>query len=440
MSRFEPPASVEDRRAEGRALRQRCHRVDQGRFEAPGARPDLTARLKAAVAGRQPAILPLRWSRMAESPFRFYRGTAALMAADLGTAPTAGLEVQVCGDTHLMNFGAYADPDGALVFDLNDFDESCRGPFEWDLRRLAASFVLGGREAGHGGGDCRDAVRTLVRAWREGLHRFADLPARELARLEVRPQDGRKPLDAIFEQAARDTPQKLLAKATAPDAAGFARFLSKPPGLRPLEDAEAAALLEAWPSYLASLDARARQLVEVYHPYDFAHRAAGCGSLAVKDYLALCFGSGPGDPLFLEFKAQPGSCWRPTPIGAHRGREVAEATRRLQTWSDPFLGWASVDGAPFLVRQWSDHKASIELGGLAGEALSHYAALCGEVLAQAQARTGDPARLSGYAGHADKLDTALAAFAEAYADQATRDWEAFKAAIARGEFETAAWA
>ncbi|HJW09883.1 MAG TPA: DUF2252 domain-containing protein [Holophagaceae bacterium] len=439
MTRFEPPASVTARRAEGRDLRDRCHRADQGRFKPPGARPDLSARLKAAVAGRQPAILPLRWARMAESPFRFYRGTAALMAADLHGLPTAGLEVAACGDAHLLNFGAYADPDGGLVFDLNDFDESCSGPFEWDLKRLAASFMLAGREAGQGDGACKDAIHALARAWREALHGFAELPLRELARVEVRPQDGHKPLDPIFEQAARDTPAKLLAKATAPDGTGYSRFLTKLPGLRPLDDGEAALILDAWPSYLASLGPRSRQVAEGYHPYDFAHRAAGCGSLGVRDYLVLCYAAGPGDPLFLEFKSQPGSCWRPTPIGAHRGREVAENVQRLQAWSDPCLGWATLDGAPFLVRQWSDHKASIEVESLSGESLGHYAVLCGRVLAQAQARSGDAARLSGYAGHAEKLDTAMAEFAEVYADQATRDFEAFKAAIARGEFETSSW-
>ena len=435
FSRFVAPLSVPERRAAGKALRDRVHRVDQGRFDAPGARPELQTHLKAAVAGRQAEILPLRWGRMCESAFKFYRGTAALMAGDLRPMPTAGLQAACCGDTHLMNLGAYADPDGGLLFDLNDFDECCEGPFEWDLKRLCASFVLGGRESGHGEAACKDAVQGLVRSWREGLHRFAELPARELARFEIRSTDGHLHLEPIFEQAARDTPQKLLAKATAPDATGFARFIEKRPGLRPLEDDEVRPILAAWPSYLDSLPPGPRQTLGRYRPYDFAHRAAGCGSLGVRDLLVLCVGISAEDALFLEFKAQPGSCWKASAPGTHRGREVAEGVQRMQTWSDHYLGWATVDGAPFLVRQWSDHKASIEVELLAGETLRHYAELCGLVLAKAQARSGDAAMLSGYAGHADKLDGALAEFAMAYADQATRDWEAFKTLVREGRFE-----
>jgi hypothetical protein len=373
---------------------------------------------------------------MAQSPFFFYRGNAALMAFDLRPWPTAGLEAQLCGDAHLLNFGAYAKPDGSLVFDLNDFDETCRGPFEWDLKRLAASLVLAGREAGHGDASCLDAVRAAVRAYREALDRFAEMKVLQLAREELGAHNDGDHLEPIFGKARRDTPARLMEKGVEADSGSW-RFRSKGPFLRPLTEAEAAPFREAFPDYRASLGPARQQVLDAYTPAAFGRRVSGCGSLGVTDVLVLLFGNGPGDPLFLEFKAQHGSVWRPSPAGTHEGRRAAEGHHRMQTWADPFLGWCRAGGRDFLVKQWSDHKASLDVKDLADGPFGPYAALCATVLAKAHARSGDPARLAGYCGDGEPLEDALAAFARRYADQGTQDWEAFRRAAAAGRIPLA---
>lgn len=426
-----PLASPDERRAEGKALRTRLPREDQGDWRSAPDRPDPVDLLAAAVAHRHAELLPIRWARMAQSPFYFYRGNAALMAFDLKPWPVAGLETQLCGDAHLLNFGAYAKPDGGLVFDLNDFDETCRGPFEWDLKRFAASLVLAGREAGHGDTACLDVVRASVRAYREALDRFAGMKVLDLAREELGPHNDGDHLEPIFEKARRDTPERLMAKGIEADGDTF-RFRTKGPFLRPLAEEEAAPFRAAFPDLRASLGPARQQVLDAYAPVCFGRRVSGCGSLGVTDVLALCFGNGPGDPLFLEFKAQHGSVWKPSPAGTHEGRRAAEGQHRMQTWADPFLGWCRAGGQDFLVKQWSDHKASQDVEDLVGEALEHYGSLCATVLAKAHARSGDPARLAGYCGEGEALDEALAAFARTCAEQATADWEAFRRAAAGG--------
>ena len=418
----------------GKACRDRLARTDQGEIVLPGKRKGLISQLKAAVEGRQEALLPIRWGRMAQSPFRFYRGSAALMARDLTKAPTAGLVVGLCGDAHLLNLGAYADPEGRLVFDLNDFDEACQGPFEWDLKRLAASIVIGGREAGHKDDTCAMAVQAMSSGWREAMQRYAELPAREVARVLVRAEENHKPLAPVFAKAALDTPAALLTKTTEPDGAGFYRFVAAPPLMRRLDARELALALAAFKSYIETLAPGRRQLVDRYHPMDVAQRVMGCGSIGVLNWILLCRGVSESDPLFLEFKGTRPSCWGED-SGDHRGQEVADATQNLQTWADPLLGWTTLHGQPCLVRQWSDHKASIEPSMLEGDNLQTYSRLCGLVLAKAQARTGDPAMLAGYGGDSDKLDRALSQFAKTYADQVEEDWKAFRSAIAHGELE-----
>ncbi len=425
---FTPPPSPAERRASGKALRSACPRSEQSAFE-PLPRPDLLPQLQAAVAGRDPSLLPHRWARMAESPFGFYRGTASLMAEDLRGLPTAGAALTLCGDAHLLNLGAFADPDRHLLFDLNDFDEACIGPFEWDLKRLAASFCVAGPLAGCGESTCREAVQMLTRAWREALGTFAELSYDELARVEVRPEDGHAPLAPMFEKAARDTPRRLLGKATAVAPDGWPRFIPKHPNLRPLEEREAQPVLAALTGYASSLPAAWRHLLSAYRPVEVARRASGCGSFGVLDWLVLLVGRDPQDALFLELKAQRGSCWRPTP--GHRGQAVAQAAQVLQTWSDPFMGWSEVEGLPVLVRQWSDHKASLELEDLR-TTLVDYAALCGRVLAKAQARAGDATVLAGYAGRSETLDDAVAAFAQRYALQVELDFQAYQGLLREG--------
>ncbi|HEX8909687.1 MAG TPA: DUF2252 domain-containing protein [Anaeromyxobacteraceae bacterium] len=443
MSEAPPRPSVRERKAMGKALRNRLPRKDHAAWTVVPRRVDLVHQLKAAVAGRRADLLPIRWGRMVASPFGFYRGAAALMASDIGPLPTSGLEVQVCGDAHLLNLGAYAAPDGHLVFDLNDFDETCRGPFEWDVRRLAASFAVAGRTAGHGDGACAGAVRAMVQAYRDGLDRFSELPVLDLVRYEITPRSTRKPLAPIFRQAARHTPQQLLEKATAPGPKGFAHFLSKPPLLTPLEAAEAGALRRSLAAYRSTLGMGRQQALDAYTPWDFAFKVVGTGSVGVDAYLVLLYGNGARDPLFLQIKEEDPTCWRPHLKSAgdyfaaypHQGRRTAEGQLRTQTVADPFLGWTRFGGTDFVVRQWSDHKASVDVSMLSDGTIQDYAALCGEVLAKAHARTGDPAMLAGYCGASDRLDRAVGTFALAYADQTEADHALLRKAIKDGKLE-----
>jgi uncharacterized protein (DUF2252 family) len=434
----EPTASVADRRAKGKALRDKVHRSDHAACALPADRPDTLALFRDEIAHRRAELLPLRWGRMAASPFACFRGTAGVMAFDLGRHPVAGLDVQLTGDAHLLNLGAYAAPDGHLVFDLNDFDHACHGPFEWDLKRLATSFVLAGREAAQHESGCRDAATVMVASYRTSLERFADMHVLDLARYEITPGSSQRGLSPVFDKAARDTSARLLKKVTEPDGTGRARFRAEPPVLRPLDEAEATAVLGGLAAYRESLGAGRRQVFDAYRVYDLAFRVVGVGSVGVDAYLLLLYGNGPEDPLFLQIKQVDSCCWQPylpSSVGDHHGRRVAEAQARTQTVSDPFLGWTRFDNKDYLVRQWSDHKASIEVASLTGRSLNDYAELCGEVLAKSHARTGDAAMLAGYAGSGDHLDQAISKFAVWYADQAERDHARLRKAIASREVE-----
>ncbi len=428
----------------GRALREQLPRGQHHQFTMKPRRDDLLAQLKAAVAGRRSDLLAIRWRRMAVSPFAFFRGAAAIMAADLGRLPTSGLEVQACGDAHLLNLGAYAAPDGHLVFDLDDFDETCRGAFEWDLKRLAASFAIAGREAGYKDKVCAAAVRRMVRTYRESLTLFSEMRVLELVRFEITPRSTGKLLAPIFEHAARDTARGLLKKATSPDREGFAKFHNRPPLLAALRAADANRVLGALPAYRATLAPGRQQVIDAYAPWDVAFKIAGIGSVGVELYLVLLFGNGPGDPLFLQLKEQDAPCWKPylrrskayAKLHPHEGRRAAEGQFRTQTVADPFLGWTQMGGKEFLVRQWSDHRATLELSMLTQHALDDYSTLCGQVLAKAHARTGDAARLSGYCGSNDHLDSAIARFALSYADQTEVDHALLRRAIKAGKFRS----
>ena len=431
-----PRPSLAERRAAGKALRDRLPRPDQGAFPPPGDRPDLVDRLKALNVGRIQDLLPIKWGRMAVSPFGFFRGSAGLFAADIGPAPVTGITVQLCGDAHLLNLGAYAAPDGHLVFDLNDFDESIPGPWEWDLLRLCASVVLGGREAGQSDDAAQDAVRALVRSYREGLAQFAEMKGLELVRFDVLPAEQGPVLKDVLVKATRDTPERLLEKVTEDDGRGGRRFQSRPPLLAPVSEARRQAVLAAWPAYLATVVPGRQRVLEAYTPLDLALKVVGTGSVGTTCLLALCFGSGPDDPLFLQFKSEEPSVWAPylpaTDGTGHEGRRAALGQHRMQTWVDPFLGWTRFEDQDFLVRQWSDHKAAVSVAVLQGDLLQDYAGLCGLILAKAHARNGDAAMLAGYLGDGDKLDQALGRFALAQADQVEQDHRRFLGAIQAG--------
>ena len=425
-----------ERQRAGREIRQTLPRPGQGLWKGRGDRVDPLEILQTVHRGRLENILAIKYGRMAASPFGFFRGSAAVMASDLAGLPTTGIHAQVCGDAHVRNLGAYAAPDGHLVFDINDFDESVHGPWEWDLKRLATSFVLVGREAGERNRFCCDAVELLVRSYREALAEFARMSALRLFRYEIRSMPAQSPIGLTLRKAERETPRRLLEKLTVPARGGSRRFAKRSPLLEPLSTERRRKVLAALARYRSTVSEDRQLLLAAYRPVDAAFKAVGVGSLGTRDYVVLCTGTAPEDILFVQVKEEPPSCYEmfvgssDAPI--HQGHRVARAQHRMQTISDPFLGWTTIDGRDYLVRQLADHKAAVAPEELSGRSLEQYAYVCGRLLAKAHARTGDPAVLSGYCGASDKLDLALRRFAVAYADQTEADRERLLAAIRSG--------
>jgi uncharacterized protein (DUF2252 family) len=421
-----------ERRALGRSRRNVLRRVDQCEWKAWRGR-DVVALLRAAEAGRKPELLPIKYGRMAASPFAFFRGAAPVMAADLARLPRTGIEVQICGDAHVRNLGAFGAPDGHVVFDINDFDETTRATWEWDIKRLATSFVVAGREAGDSDRLCREAVEALVMSYRESLEAFERMPAIDLARHEIRRHTGEGPVHDVLGKAERATPLVSLRKLTVRRRRGLPRFAHRPPLLTRVPPKEAAKVIRSLTEYRRTLGPARQLVLDAYCPVDVAFKVVGTGSVGALDYVVLCFGNGPKDPLLLQVKQAFSTCYaRFAKVAGgprHQGMRVAEGQHRMQTVADPFLGWTTIDANDFLVRQLADHKASIEPDDLRGAALIEYALVCGEIFAKAHARTGDSAVLFGYCGSADKLDRAMGKFAVAYADQVTRDWESLNKAI-----------
>lgn len=431
-------ASYEERLQWGRSRREAVPRVAQAGFTPGRTREDPVALLVRANAGRVPELLPIKWGRMAASPFGFFRGAAPVMAADLGSLRRTRILVQLCGDAHVRNLGAFAAPDGHLVFDVNDFDETIPGPFEWDLKRLATSFVLAGREAGDVDALCGEAVLVLVRSYREALTRFARLPVLELFRHEVRRFSGVGPVHAILRKAERATAAQVLRRLTVTRGSSR-RIAHRPPVLRTVPPPVVRRVLAALRSYRDTVSDDRQLVLDSYRPLDVGFKVVGTGSVGLRDYIVLCCGSSPEDPLFLQVKEEAPSCWAEVLPAvrkpSHEGRRVAEAQHRMQTVSDPFLGWTTIARRPYLVRQLADHKAGIEADELKGDALLEYAAVSGEVFAKAHARTGDAAALVGYCGRSDRLDRALRKFAFAYAAQTEKDHAALVVAIKKGRLK-----
>ncbi len=440
----EPPRYLPraERALYGKRLRDSCKRADHARW-TDGPR-DPIARLHASEQGRIRELLPYRYGKMATSPFAFLRGSSWVMAPDLAALASTGYFVQITGDAHIRNLGAYAREDGTVVFDLNDFDETCRAPWEWDLKRLAASIVLVGREAGTSEKVCAEAVMAMMRSWRETLHELADVPVTELARYCVHRFAADGPVGRVLRRAERADAVHATDELTEHGADARRRFLSDPPKLRRCEGDEAAKVLAALGAYRDTLGPNRQQVLDGYLPYDVAFKVGGTGALGSRNYVVLCVGNGENDPLVLQVKEALPSCYealRLVPadprVAQHQGKRVAEGQHRMQTWSDPFLGWTTLDGAPCYVRQLADHKASIDSEDLRRRSLVEYARVCGETFAKGHARTGDPAVLYGYAGDGDRLDVAFATCAALAADQSTADWELLVAAIKSGAMPAA---
>ena len=436
-----PPATLQDRRASGVALRKIVRRMDQGIWTPAPGRPDPVRALIAANAARLPELLPIKWARMAASPFGFFRGAASLMAADLAGRPVTGLTVQLSGDAHVLNLGAYAAPDGHLVFDINDFDETVAGgPWEWDVKRLAASLILANRQAGGKDAAGGDAVRAFVGSYRESVSRFAAMRTMELMAYEVHRHSKDAAVRAILQKAERATPARTLAKLTEPGADGEPRFHDQPPLLHHIPADVAAEVVAALRPYRDTLGVDRQHAFDAYRPVDVTFKVVGTGSIGTRDYIVLLIGCTPDDVLFLQVKEElPSVCaaYLNVPAAPHQGRRVAEGQHRCQTVTDPLVGWTTIRDVQYLVRQLSDHKAGIDPADLKGDVLVEYALVCGETLAKAHARTGDAAALAGYCGGADRLDRAMVDFAIAYANQTARDHAAWLAAIQSGQVKAA---
>jgi len=433
--KWEPTRS----RQYGLDCRKKLKRSEHSKWDVSKRAYDPIDLLIAANRDRIPELVPIKMGRMAASPFGFFRGSVPLMAADLATVPTTTIEVQICGDAHVRNLGFFAAPDGRLIFDLNDFDETICGPWEWDVKRLATSLILAGREAGNSDRLCKEAVQMLMTCYREAMLRFANMGILELARFRVHRQFSGDPVRSALHKAERATPLQNLEKLTTARRDGARIFKERKPFLVRVSEPLAARIRRALNSYRETLAPERQHLLSFYHPADTAFKVVGTGSVALHDYVVLYFGNGMQDPLFLQVKEEPPSSYVSFLSKSHsvinQGQRVVEGQRRMQAQSDLLLGWTRFGGRDYLVRQLSDHKASIDDNDLQAKGLLSYAHTSGEILAKGHARSGDTGALSAYIGSGAKLDKAIVTFAIAYADQATLDYERFRDAIRTGRIK-----
>ncbi len=426
-------ATPQERRSLGQARRKQVGRQQHSELK-PKARQSTALELVArSMRGRVPALIQLKYQLMAKSPLGYFRGAAPVMAADLSVLPSTGIICQLCGDAHVRNLGAFAAPDGRLVFDINDFDETIRGPFEWDLKRMAASLVLAGRESGHKEASARAAVEKFVVRYAAQMRAFSRMPSIEVGRFQVHRLGEVEPVHDALMKAERSTPQHTLEQLTelvSEKAGATRRFIESEPTLTRVTGRQAAAVLAALGPYREMLEPQRQHLLSLYRPVDVAFKVVGTGSVGLRDYCIYFEGNGSKDPLFLQIKEEPASAYAPYLPDAqsphHNGQRVAEGQKAMQVQSDPFLGWTHISGRDYLVRQLNDHKGSIDLEDMEGDGLEAYAEVCGELLARGHARSGDPLILSGYIGSGDGFAEALAKFGAAYANQTEKDWEELK--------------
>jgi uncharacterized protein (DUF2252 family) len=453
-----PARTPTEREAAGKAARSRARRKSHAVWEPGPDRPDPVETLERQNARRVEELIPIRHGRMLASPFTFYRGAAAIMAADLGAMPTTELTVQLCGDAHLSNFGIFMAPDRRLIFDINDFDETLPGPFEWDVKRLAASFAVAARDLGLKAGKSRLLVAAAVGAYREKIRQLAAMRALDVwySRLDVETiEQFRSQVSGRQERAF----EKSVAKAQHKDSlralsrlcrqeGDTLRIVSDPPLIVPVEDIATdrsadmidAVLRRLIDAYRGTLDPDVFHLSEAYHYVHAARKVVGVGSVGTQAWIVLLIGRDSGDPLFLQVKEAGKSVLEPFARGSrfkHQGRRVVEGQRLTQAASDVFLGWLTgpgIDGPPrdFYVRQLWDGKGSADIERMDLEGLRIYATLCGWALATAHARSGDRIAIAAYLGGGDTFDRAICDFAEAYADQNQGDYEAFASAVESG--------
>jgi uncharacterized protein (DUF2252 family) len=453
--------SPAERAAAGRDARGQAPRSSHGDWAPAADRPDPVELLEGQASSRVGQLVPLRYGRMLVTPFTFYRGAAAVMAADLAAVPHSGLQVQLCGDAHLSNFGAFASPERELVFDVNDFDETLSGPWEWDVMRLAASFAVAGRELGFGGSERRQIVATMAASYRGAMRRLAELGNFEVwsTKIDVAAIAEGWASAAGEKEAARF--QRNVAKARAKDRMralsklthevdGRLRIVSEPPLIVPMEELVEggeeeveARVLEALDAYRETLAEDRRVLLDSYRFAEAALKVVGVGSVGTRAWIVLLLGRDDGDPLFLQVKEAQRSVLEPyaSPSAyAHQGERVVQGQRLVQAAADVLLGWVTVAGfdgvsRDYYVRQLWDMKGSARVERMDARALTAYAEICGTTLAHAHARSGDRIAIAAYLGKSETFDKAMAAFAESYADQNERDYEALQVATADGRIE-----
>src|SRR5580704_3962475 len=444
--------SIDARMKAGKALREKVSRTSHAKWTPPAGRPDPIEVLRESDRGRLAELLPIRYGRMQQSPFAFFRGSAAVMAWDLSRTPATGIRVQACGDCHASNFGGFASPERQLLFDINDFDETLQAPWEWDVKRLAASIVLASRELGLDGGRCEDAVQTMAKSYREHMREYAHMRALEVwyshmdAEVfieEAATAASRRRWEQVEKAARLQTAEHIFPK-IAKVINGRTRIVDHPPLVyHPREsDIMQKHVIRMFHDYRETLPAERRVILDRYHILDVARKVVGVGSVGTRCAVALLM-AGQHDPMLLQFKEALPSVLEPY-AGKSRftnhGERVVVGQRMLQSASDVFLGWTrDGKGRDYYFRQLRDMKMKIHLDMTKGDWLE-YVEICGWTLARAHARTGDAALIGGYLGTNDAFDSALAKFALSYADQSERDHATLVKAIRAGRLKAQATA
>jgi uncharacterized protein (DUF2252 family) len=453
------PASPDELAAAGRAARHEVPRSSHGEWAPASDRLDPVEILERQAETRVPELVPIRHGRMLASPFAFYRGAAAIMAADLANTPGSGIEVQLCGDAHLENFGGFAAPDRTLVFDVNDFDETLPGPWEWDVKRLAASFEVAGRERGFNKAQRRAAVVAAVGEYRQAMRRLAEERNLDVwyQRLDVTSlvdhwggEAKKKEIKAFERNVAKARTKdsmRAFAKLTH-EVDGEPRIASDPPLIVPFEELFADRAEEAEDrlrgilgDYGKSLPDDCRHLFEEFRYVHAARKVVGVGSVGTRAYIALFVGRDGHDPLFLQAKEAEASVLEPFTAPSeyeHHGQRVVEGQRLMQAAGDIFLGWLTAKGPDdklrhFYVRQLWDQKGSARVDVMSPREMTAYAEICGSTLARAHGRSGDRIAIGAYLGRGGAFDRAMADFASAYADQNQRDYDALREAVEQGK-------
>jgi uncharacterized protein (DUF2252 family) len=456
--------SPADRAARGRSCRREAPRSSHADWEPPANRPDPIALLEEQAAERVPELVPIRYGRMSASPFAFYRGAAYVMASDLTTTPRTGIRAQLCGDAHLANFGGFASPERQLVFDLVDFDETLPGPWEWDVKRLAASVAVAGRENGFKVKQRKEMIRQLVGRYRQAIQQFGTMKTLDVWCARASVEDVQKLLRSQATTSQLSRFDKTVAKGRRKDSArafrklaaegnGEAHIRSDPPLIVPiaeLVDGRGAARLELaarrlLESYLGSVSGDLHRLLGRYRYADLARKVVGVGSVGTRCWVILLLGRDSSDALFLQAKEARRSVlerFAGSSAYSNQGQRVVEGQRLMQAASDIFLGWLreppgleDLEMHDLYLRQLWDSKISVDVGSLAASDMELYAGLCAWTLARAHARSGDSIAIASYLGSSHTFDRAIAAFAETYADQNERDYAGLLDAIATGRVQ-----